>query len=262
MFVAYNSEEDLARQEPERLRRAFRSILVIDNGSTDRSVEVATEAGFDVVRIPANPGYAAAVNVGVRLSASEHVVVMNPDVVIDSPAAVSTLLTHFDDPRVGVVAPGLRLPSGALQDSARRIPHPLELVSRRLFGAQHGRIDVDAPATVDWVVGACVCIRRAAFDTVAGFDERYRLYFEDVDLCVRMWASGWSVVYDPTVVVRHEHGAASRSTLFGWPMRQHIRSAARFYRAYPAFAGGIAREPSARHGRLHPRPATSAAGAA
>jgi GT2 family glycosyltransferase len=247
VFVTYNSESHLARQVPSMLREAFGAVISVDNGSADRSVELADRAGFETMRLEGNRGYAVAVNAGVRRSGSDHVMVMNPDVVIDSPARVPDLLVHFDDPRVGLVAPALLLPTGNRQDSARHFPHPWELVWRRLTGAQHGRVDTDAPGLVDWVVGACVCIRRAAFDAVGGFDERYRFYFEDVDFCLRLWAGGWKVVYDPTVLIRHEHGAASRRTLLGWPMRQHICSAARFYRTYPAFAS-VGR---ARSGRPH-----------
>ena len=236
VFVTYNSERHLQRLVPGVLQTAFDEVIAVDNGSTDRSVDLARDAGFRTRRLHGNPGYAAAVNVGVRESRAEHVVVMNPDVVIDAPRDVSRLLAHFDDPAVGVVAPALVLPTGARQDSARDVPVPWQLVARRVFGGQHGRVDAEKPCVVDWVVGACLGIRRSAFEALGGFDERYRFYFEDVDFCVRLWRAGWKVVYDPTVVVRHEHGAGSRRTFLGWPMRQHIRGAARFYRRHPAFA--------------------------
>ncbi len=236
VFVTYNSERHLERLFPGVLRTAFDEVIAVDNGSSDRSVDVARDAGFRTRRLHGNPGYAAAVNVGVRESHAEHVVVMNPDVVIDAPRVVDRLLVHFEDPSVGVVAPALLLPTGARQDSARDVPAPWQLVARRMFGGQQGRVDAEKPCVVDWVVGACLCIRRSAFEALGGFDERYRFYFEDVDFCVRLWRAGWKVVYDPTVVVRHEHGAGSRKTFLGWPMRQHIRGAARFYRRHPAFA--------------------------
>jgi N-acetylglucosaminyl-diphospho-decaprenol L-rhamnosyltransferase len=234
VLVTYNSERDLERQVAARaLDPVARDVIVVDNGSNDRSVELANDAGFRTRRLHDNPGYAAAANAGVDMSDAGIVTIMNPDVVFESHDAVEQLLQHFADPRVGLVAPALRLPSGEIQDSARSVPSPRELVARRVTRSDLGRVDAGAPTEVDWVVGACMFIRREALDSVRGFDARYRFYFEDVDLCVRLWAAQWSVVYDPTVVLRHEHGAGSRQTLLGWAMRQHVRSAARFYRRYP-----------------------------
>jgi len=68
---------------------------------------------------------------------------------------------------------------------------------------------------------------------VRGFDEGFRLYFEDVDLCVRLQRRGWRIMFDPDVRVSHHHRASSRQSLTGWSTRQHVRSAMRFYRRYP-----------------------------
>jgi succinoglycan biosynthesis protein ExoM len=77
-------------------------------------------------------------------------------------------------------------------------------------------------------------LRRSAFDSVGGFDERFLLYFEDMDLCVRLRHQNWTVLLDPDVVVSHRHRAASRKSLFGWSARQHMRSALLFYREHPS----------------------------
>jgi GT2 family glycosyltransferase len=250
VLVTYNSERDLERQvSTADLERTCGNVIVVDNGSGDRSLELARRAGFRTRRLPDNPGYAAAANAGVDMSESGVVAVMNPDVVLDSARAVQRLLAHFSDPRVGLVAPALRLPNGDIQDSARRVPSPAELVTRRILGTDQGRVDADAPTEVDWVVGACMFIRREALEAVRGFDSRYRFYFEDVDLCVRLWAANWSVVYDPTVVVRHEHRASSRRTLLGWAMRQHVRGAARFYRRNPSLVTAAGRQDARRRWR-------------
>ena len=86
-----------------------------------------------------------------------------------------------------------------------------------------------------WVVGAVMLIRRSAFDQVGGFDPRYHVYFEDVDLCVRLQQQGWSVRFDPTIQVNHQHAGASRGPLLSWSTRQHIRSACLFYARFPHF---------------------------
>lgn len=234
VIVTFNSAVDLSVQLGcQPLRSAFDRVLVVDNASRDESVAIARNAGADVVERGVNDSLAAAINLGVRGSQGPIVGVLNPDILITDDDVLPRLMRHFDDPSVGVVAPGLVLPNGRQQDSARRVPDPVQLLRRRLTGRESGAMHASQPVDVDWVVAAFTLLRREAFDDVGGFDPRYRLYFEDVDLCVRMWSGGWRVRYDPTVSVRHEHRAASKKSLVGRPMRQHARSAAMFYRCHP-----------------------------
>jgi N-acetylglucosaminyl-diphospho-decaprenol L-rhamnosyltransferase len=232
LIVTHNSRDDLrAALTCEPLRKAFPRIVVIDNESTDDSVAVAEAAGVEVLR-RRNDSLAAAVNAGARLMRGEVFAVMNPDVLLEDHASVARLAEHFGVPSLGAVAPALRLPAGTLQDSARAVPSPGQLAFRRLMGRELGAVRSDEPVDVDWVVAAFMLVRRSAFEDVGGFDESYRLYFEDVDFCVRLWSAGWSVRLDPTIVVRHEHQAASRRKL-GRAFRQHVRSAGVFFARHP-----------------------------
>ena len=199
----------------------------MDNGSSDRSVDVARDAGFRTRRLHGNPGYAAAVNVGVRESHAEHVVVMNPDVVIDAPRVVDRLLVHFEDPSVGVVAPALLLPTGARQDSARDVPAPWQLVARRMFGGREaGRVDAEKPCVVDWVVGACLGVRRTAFEALGALTSATASTSRtSTSACGCGARAGRSS--DPTVVSGATSTGPAAEDFLGWPMRQHIRGAAR-----------------------------------
>jgi N-acetylglucosaminyl-diphospho-decaprenol L-rhamnosyltransferase len=131
------------------------------------------------------------------------------------------------------VAPALVLPDGTLQDSARWVPTPLDLVARRVTRNDHGAVRATKPVDVEWATAACLMIRRRAFDQIGGFDERYFLYFEDVDLCVRLRAAGFRVRYDPTVRLHHDYRAASRAGFRTPATRHHIRSALRFFQRKP-----------------------------
>jgi GT2 family glycosyltransferase len=234
VIVTYNSAGDLRRQLGHTpLRDAFQRIIVVDNASTDDSVQVARDAGVEVIARRVNDGLAAAVNEGVRRSGSEYVALLNPDVLLDDSGVPRHLADAFAEPSVGLVAPALVLPDGTIQDSARNIPGAAQLVVRRLMGRQDGAIELSTPTDVPWVVAAFVIVRRTAFDDIGGFDPGYILYFEDVDFCVRLWSGGWRVHVDPTVTARHEHQASSRQSLFGWAMRRHLRSAVRFFRLHP-----------------------------
>lgn len=235
VVVSYNSEVDLRRQlDWAPLRAAFERMVVVDNASADSSVAVAQRAGVEVIQTGRNAGFGAAANRGVRATDSEHVAILNPDVLVDDPAQTSRLAARFAaDARLGLIAPALVLPDGRVQDSARSIPAPVELVRRRLTGAELGAVRPEGLQAVPWVVAAFVVVRRAAFEEVGGFDEAYRLYFEDVDLCVRLWSGGWRVVLDATERARHEHAASSRKSLVGWAMRRHTASAGRFFATHP-----------------------------
>lgn len=234
VIVTHNSATDLEKQLNTRgMRRGFERVIVVDNASRDDSRWIARACGAEVIARSRNDGLAAAVNAGVRHSDSELVAILNPDVIFDDEALPGQLARAFEAPQLGAVAPSLVLPDGRTQDSARAIPTPVELVKRRLHRRPLGAVEADEPTDVPWLVAAFMVVRRAAFDSVGGFDERFRLYFEDVDFCVRLWSYGWHVRLDPRLQARHEHQASSRRSLVGWPMRQHVRSATRFFAHHP-----------------------------
>lgn len=223
--------EQLLACEP--LMSAFDRVVVVDAASTDGSSEIATRAGSPLISCSEPSGYGTCVNRGASETTGDAFAVLNPDILFDEADVVERLRRRLDQPGVGLVAPALVLPDGRLQDSARHIPTPLDLLLRRRLAAERGAIR--HAGEVPWVVGACFIVRREAWDAVGGFDERFFLYFEDVDLCWRLRQAGWSTYLDSSVRVRHEFAAQSRRSLFAWQTRRHLASAARFYRKNPRF---------------------------
>ncbi len=233
VIVTHNSAADLrALVASEETIDAFERLIVVDNGSGDETARVALEAGLELVAC-ANEGFAAAVNRGATLVRGPLFALLNPDVRLGSTADLGALARHFEAPEVGAVAPALILPDGSLQDSARVVPSPVDLIVRRFTGRRPDVVRSSSPVDVEWAVGAFLLLRRTAFDSLGGFDPRYFLYFEDVDFGVRLAGAGFRLRYDPTVRVFHDHRAASRSSLTGPATRHHMRSAARFYAANP-----------------------------
>jgi N-acetylglucosaminyl-diphospho-decaprenol L-rhamnosyltransferase len=233
VLVSYNSAPDLeGLLDCAPLRDSFSRLIVVDNASTDGSPEMAERAGVEVIRRSCNDGFGAAANAGIARTNGSLVALLNPDIRFDRDDVPARLAEHFADPRVGLVAPGLRLPDGLTQDSARVVPTPLDLLLRRRERFR-GAIRPTEATAVPWVVGAFMMLRRTAFESIGGFDEHFLLYFEDMDLCVRLTNREWKVLLDPEIVAAHRHRAASRKSILGWSTRQHIRSAIHFYRTHP-----------------------------
>jgi N-acetylglucosaminyl-diphospho-decaprenol L-rhamnosyltransferase len=249
VIVSYRTPEHLRRclrvLASDSSRRS-REILVVDNDSGDESAELARSFdGVRVIETGENLGFAGGVNRGLAEATGRFITIMNPDVEV-RPEALDTLADFLEaHPESGIVAPKLLNPDGTLQYSCRRFYTLTTLVLRRtvlgrLFpGAaplrRHLMLDYDhaSPRAVDWVAGAMLMVRREALDDVGPMDDRYFLYFEDVDWCTRMQARGWLVHYVPEATVIHHWQRASRN--FGSAARRHLGSGLRFFDRWSGF---------------------------
>jgi len=129
---------------------------------------------------------------------------------------------------MGAVGPAIKSSQGVVQDNARRFPRVRSLLRRVVSGRRVSDYPVDGgPTAVDWLAGMFVIFRRDAFSQVGGFDERYFMYFEDVDICSRLWRSGWAVVFQPDTSIIHDAQRASHRQFrhLYW----HLASAARYF---------------------------------
>ena len=139
--------------------------------------------------------------------------VANPDIRLPQ-NPFPNLLARFNDPKVGLVVPLVRNPAGALEDSVRHFPTPINLVQKALGGPDGryslGTLHPSVPVQVDWAAGMFQLFRAEAFRDVGGFDDKFHLYYEDVDICARLWKAGWKVVLSPDVTVVHAAQRASR----------------------------------------------------
>jgi GT2 family glycosyltransferase len=198
----------------------------VDNGSADGSAHAVHAAApwARVIEGQSNLGFGPAVNVVAARTSSEWLLVANADVAVE-PGALDSLMTAGRDARVGCVAPQLVLPGGETQHSVHPFPTvPLTLVFNlglhRLSSGLSDRLclegfwDAQRPRSIPWAIGACLLVRRRAFDEVGGFDERQWMYAEDLDLEWRLRRAGWTIRYEPQARVHHESGAAT-SDAFG-----------------------------------------------
>ena len=219
-------------------------LTVVDNASTDGTVEYATQhEAIRLIHSGGNLGYGRAANIGVRGSSEEWIIIANPDMSF-RPGAIDALLEAASRwPRAGVLGPQILTPEGLVYPSARELPSLRRGVGHALFGwwwptnpwTAGYRREREAPTerTTGWLSGACLLVRREAFEAVGGFDESYFMYFEDTDLCERLSIAGWDVVYAPSAVVEHL-GAHSTSRNRHVMSKIHHDSAYRYLaRHYP-----------------------------
>jgi N-acetylglucosaminyl-diphospho-decaprenol L-rhamnosyltransferase len=188
-------------------------------------------------------GFSANANQGIAATSDPFVIVANPDTEPE-PDAVAAL-TRFAEahPRAGVIGPRLVFPDGRLQSSRRRFPTISGTLVRRtplrrvLGRTQRGHYGLDAepadPVQADWLLGAFLMLRRDMLDELGGFDERFRLYGEDIDLAYRAAKADWERWYVPEAVVRHAHAAVTDRRFFTRRTFWHWRGILRFVRTHP-----------------------------
>jgi N-acetylglucosaminyl-diphospho-decaprenol L-rhamnosyltransferase len=190
-------------------------------------------------------GFAANANKGIAATSAPYVVVANPDTV-PRPDAVELLVEFAETrPRAGVVGPQLLFPDGRWQPSRRRFPTVRGTLVRRtplrrILHPETRQLDhyllEDRPAEpvqADWMLGAFLLLRREMVDELGGFDEGFRLYAEDIDLCYRAAKAGWERWYVPQALVAHLHAAVTDRRFLTRQTLWHWRSIARFVRKHP-----------------------------
>ena len=217
-------------------------IIVVDNASTDGSAAmVAAEFPWvQLIRAPRNGGYAYGNNLALREARGSSLMLLNPDTRVP-PGGFAMLLERLHaDRRVGIVGPKLLRPDGSMHLASRRsFPTPPVAFYRfsglsRIFprSSRFGRynltfLDPDVPVEVDSVCGACMLLRREVIDQIGLLDERFFMYGEDLDWCLRARQAGWIVRYEPATVYLHQHGAASS--------KRAVRTTFYFFRAMDLF---------------------------
>ncbi|MBT2534480.1 glycosyltransferase family 2 protein [Arthrobacter sp. ISL-48] len=262
VITHYHSLKELATclQSLKALPESWKLEVIVADSEVEPQVDAMVQAALPQASyLPHrhNVGYARLVNGGLALSAAPYVLVLNADVRLE-PGMLEGMATHLENnPEVGLVAPRLTESDGRHQHSAFAFYRPWTIANRRtpLGRTPLGRWDLGRfemhrevdeairlgiPMEADWVMGACMLVRRTAIGQVGPLAEEYFMYFEDVDWCLRFWQTGWKVHYLPTVSCMHGWGRASKK---GGPAavftnrlaRQHIASAMKFFRKHGAY---------------------------
>jgi GT2 family glycosyltransferase len=232
VIVTYRNENVLSRcVDSVRELPEVATITVVDNGDGACS-ELGSALGLETIHLPSNPGFGAGQNAGVRVGTSPYLLLLNPDAQME-PGAVAHGLALLDTRPSAAAVQGAVRHSGSdgLERSHGRMLGPVHLLGRalglrRLLSTQVGRaIGRRLPATRDHVdrraYGPCIVpylaatallVRRTAYEEVGGFDERFFLYGEDLDLCRRWTLAGWHLLATDVSWARHDNAGSASST--------------------------------------------------
>lgn len=228
VVVTYNSKEDIGAclQAVQGCPVGVTvNTVVVDNASTDGTAEIVAREFPEVqlIRNDKNQYYAAANNQGAAIGAEEYILLLNPDVQLGENTLYELVDYLKRNPEVAAVAPKLFFPDGRVQHSVRRFPTYsilwLEISGLcRLFprraktsGWRMDLQQVNSPLEVDQPMASCFLVRRSVWESLQGFDERFPMFFNDVDFCYRLKTSGGRIVYLPKVTALHRGGASTRS---------------------------------------------------
>ncbi|WP_232353323.1 glycosyltransferase [Cupriavidus oxalaticus] len=186
--------------------------------------------GFEFIENTKPKGFGANHNAAFCQCRTPYFFVLNPDLILDGDP-FTPVLAFLSGERTGIVAPSIASPSGTIEDSARRVPTTGRLLDRmicRMRGdAQKSDYPIGVDVDVDWVAGMFMGFKSEVFRQLHGFDERFHMYCEDVDVCLRTWCLGFRVVRLGRIVVRHDARRDSHRR-FGY-LAWHVRSLARMF---------------------------------
>lgn len=215
-------------------------VVVVDNASQDETLARAAEArpGVQLLSMRENLGFGTACNAGAKQLGGADILLLNPDAALEPGALERLSCALASDPTLGAVGPMIRDGAGGLELSWGEDPTLWAEWRRRREHARPPEAHSLARARVDWVTGACCLVRRSAWEAVGGFDERYFLYFEDLDLCRRLREQGHGILFEPSAVACHVRGV-SATALGGETIRRYRASQLRYYRRYASWTSWL-----------------------
>jgi N-acetylglucosaminyl-diphospho-decaprenol L-rhamnosyltransferase len=210
--------------------------IVVDHGSTDGTVDLVRER-FPAARVieQANLGFGAGMNRGMREAAGDYFLLLNADAWVLGDAVERIVAFAEEHPEAAIVGPKLLNPDGTLQRSVRGFPTVWRIATEylflrkiapgsRLLNAFYGAgFDHESVREAEFVGGACLLVRREAFEAIGGFDEDFFMMSEEVDWCFRFRQAGWKVLFYPGAEVVHVLSSSANPAMFRELVRGHLR---------------------------------------
>ncbi len=261
VIVTFNSGQTIERCLNSIASQGLsqRQIVVVDNASRDNTIEQTkrTKISLTLIQNDTNRGFAAACNQGVAATSADLIMLVNPDAQLRTDAVRELRSALQSDERIGIVGPKLTSPEGELLPSAFRFPtvfqelaflmrlkplltsRPFRWAFGSLLASRFGQFDPHLRRRrVDTVVGACMLIRRSVWEMLGGLDERFFLFYEEKDLCMRAHDAGFWTVFVPEAQAEHEIGASTKANLLGAAVAKRM-SMIRYHSKHKRVAANI-----------------------
>jgi len=255
IIVNWNVRE-LLRQTLQSIRnnpakKYSYEVIVVDNDSQDNSTEMVKKdfPEIKLIASPKNIGFAAGNNLGIKIAQGKFILCLNPDTEV-LPEALDFIPIAFEkDPQLGALGVKLLNPNRTLQSSCKSFPDLDTIIwnatsldtlfpKSKVFGKYNMTwFGHDLEMEVDQPMGAALAVRREVIDQVGIFDERYFMYFDEVDWCYRIKKAGWKIKFFPQVAIIHHWAQSTKQALFKMNKQWYIS----FYkylrknRNYPAW---------------------------
>lgn len=214
IIVTFNSEKTIKVCLDSIIKSSSDyEIIIVDNNSQDDTCKIVKRFGKNVnlIEAGANLGFAKANNIGVRTAVGEYLIFLNPDTRILGTDSLNKLKESLkENPEYGIIGPKLIYPDGSLQARVRNLPTAGRAFQEYIL-QKKGAYDFYQPncktlCEVESVTGACIIIKKELFLKVGGFNEKYFLYFEDLELCKEVRYLGYKVGFLSEVIVEHAEG--------------------------------------------------------
>lgn len=226
IIVTWNSRNEIVKcvnSVITALHDIQSELIIVDNYSSDESFALVNKISFpklNTVQNPENLGYTKAINQGIKLSKGKYILLLNPDTVLND----KSIMVMFDflkvNPGYGACAPLMKNPDGSIQYSVRNFPTYWRMFCEfsllayifpktKLFGSWKAKyMDYSTPQDIEQPMAAAFMVRSELLAKIDNMDERFRMFFNDVDLCKKIYDSGFKIRLLPSSVVTHEHGAS------------------------------------------------------
>lgn len=231
-------------------------LIVADSATTEKTTDMMEDHFPDIIFMQSkdNIGFGKSINAAAGRAKGEYFFIVNADMIIEEKGAIEKLLDYMEKNKdIGMVGPKLLNVNNTVQQSCFRFYTPLTVVCRRTFlgKTSFGKKILDKflmkgvfenknitqPIPVDWLMGSAMMVRKSDLDKVGLFDERFFMYFEDVDWARRFWENELRVVYFPQAKMYHYHFQSSKKrslfdSLLSKYARIHIKSAVKYFVKY------------------------------
>lgn len=216
VIVTFNNEKTIKECLGSLLKYSpGLEIIVIDNASIDKTCECIKQFFPQVLLIESssNLGFGKANNLGAKRTKGEFLVFLNPDTILTEFGNLEKLKNVLiENPEYGLIGPKLSFPDNTYQKTVRRLPTVWGAFKEYILNIKGAYDFYDPQCTnlceVESIVGACMIIRKDLFEEIEGFDEKYFLYFEDLELCRSVKNKGFKIGYLPEVEIKHLVGAS------------------------------------------------------